>query len=167
MLISGSGPEDQDETIGPNKPFRDLAWGLAAQGVATLRFDKRTYQPKTSLDIAHFTVKEEYVDDPLAAIDLISQTDGIDPAKVFILGHSLGGYVLPRIAAGRSKRRRDDHRLWFSPPLPETILRQVRYIASLSETHACAGRDRRPADHAQYADLVNQINALTRRQPCR
>jgi hypothetical protein len=42
VLIAGSGPQDRDETIGPNKPLRDLAWGLASQGIAVLRYDKRT-----------------------------------------------------------------------------------------------------------------------------
>ena len=42
ILVHGSGPQDRDETIGPNKPFRDLAWGLAARGIATLRYEKRT-----------------------------------------------------------------------------------------------------------------------------
>ena len=42
VLVHGSGPNDRDETIGPNKPFKDLAWGLASQGIAVLRYDKRT-----------------------------------------------------------------------------------------------------------------------------
>jgi hypothetical protein len=42
VLVHGSGPNDRDETIGPNKPFRDLAWGLATQGIAVLRYDKPT-----------------------------------------------------------------------------------------------------------------------------
>jgi hypothetical protein len=42
VLVHGSGPHDRDETIGPNKPFRDLAWGLASQGIAVLRYEKRT-----------------------------------------------------------------------------------------------------------------------------
>jgi hypothetical protein len=42
ILVHGSGPNDRDETIGPNKPFRDIAWSLAEKGIATLRYDKRT-----------------------------------------------------------------------------------------------------------------------------
>jgi dienelactone hydrolase len=160
VLISGSGPEDQDETIGPNKPFRDIAWGLAAQGVASIRFDKRTYQPKAALDIAHFTLKEEYVDDAVAAINLISTTDGIDPAKVFILGHSLGGYVLPRIAQADPKVAGMIIASGLALPLPETILRQTRYIISLSEGTP-APEATEDAQVTAISDLVNQINALT------
>jgi uncharacterized protein len=42
ILVHGSGPLDRDETIGPNKPFRDLAHGLASRGIAVLRYEKRT-----------------------------------------------------------------------------------------------------------------------------
>jgi hypothetical protein len=43
VVLPGSGPTDRDSTIGPNKPLKDLAWGLASRGVAVLRFDKVTY----------------------------------------------------------------------------------------------------------------------------
>ena len=110
-LISGSGPNDRDETVGQNKPFRDLAWGLASQGIASVRFDKRTLAARASLDLTTLTVKEEFVDDALAAVKLLRGTDGIDPAKVFLLGHSLGGYVAPRIAAADPTDRRGDYRV--------------------------------------------------------
>src|SRR5258708_674329 len=42
VLVHGSGPNDRDETIGGNRPFRDLAWGLASRGIAVVRYDKRT-----------------------------------------------------------------------------------------------------------------------------
>ena len=164
VLISGSGPEDQDETIGPNKPFRDLAWGLAAQGIATIRFDKRTYQPTAALDIAHFTIKEEYVDDSVAAINLISQTDGIDPTKVFILGHSLGGYILPRIAQADPKVAGLIIASGSANPLPETILRQINYLLSVANATQEAAATEDPI-LAQYQDAVSQINALTTDSP--
>ena len=42
VLVHGSGPHDRDETIGPNKPSKDLAWGLASRGIAVMRYEKRT-----------------------------------------------------------------------------------------------------------------------------
>ena len=165
VLIAGSGPEDQDETIGPNKPFRDLAWGLAAQGIATIRFDKRTYQPKTALDLKTFTVKEEYIDDSVAAIDLISQTQGIDPAKVFILGHSQGGYVLPRIAqAADGKVAGMIIASGLATSLQEAILRQTRYLLSLSEATPTADATEDPQVTA-IQSLIDQIAALTPSSP--
>jgi uncharacterized protein len=50
------------------KPFRDLALGLAPRGIAALRYEKRTQQYAGKLDgLANFTVKEESIDDALAA----------------------------------------------------------------------------------------------------
>jgi dienelactone hydrolase len=98
-LVHGSGSHDRDETIGPNKPFADLACGLATRGVAVLRYEKRTRQHGARLMAAGpFTVKEETVDDALAAAALLRDTAGIDPQRVFVLGHSLGGMLVPRIA---------------------------------------------------------------------
>lgn len=102
VLVHGSGPNDRDETIGPNKPFRDLAWGLASQGIAVLRYDKRTkVYAKKMQDLglsATITVREEVIDDALAAVALLPHCiQELNPQRIFVLGHSLGGYLLPRI----------------------------------------------------------------------
>jgi len=98
VLVHGSGPNDKDETIGPNKPFKDLAWGLASEGIAVLRYDKRTKVYGLQIDPKNFTVQDEVIEDALLAIDFLRQQEKIDPAKVFLLGHSLGGQLVPNIA---------------------------------------------------------------------
>jgi dienelactone hydrolase len=99
VLVHGSGPADRDATLGPNKPFRDLARGLASRSIATLRYEKRTRQHGAKLAaLQQFTVKEETVDDAVAAVRLLQKTGGIDPERVYVLGHSLGGMLAPRIA---------------------------------------------------------------------
>jgi len=100
VLVHGSGPNDRDETVGPNKPFRDLALGLASQGIAVLRYEKRTREHGMkfiSLLKNRFTVDDETVDDALAAVSLLRRTERIDPSKIFVLGHSLGGSIIPRV----------------------------------------------------------------------
>lgn len=98
VLVHGSGPNDRDETIGPNKPFQDLAQGLASQGIAVLRYDKRTrVYPSKLASFPKLTVKEETIDDALAAVALLRQTEQVDQKKIFVLGHSLGGMLVPRI----------------------------------------------------------------------
>jgi len=102
VLVHGSGPNDRDETIGSAKPFRDLAWGLAEQGIAVLRYDKRTYAHGKSFTpdmLASFTVKDETVDDAIAAAKLLKSDKRIDASKVYVVGHSLGGMLAPRIDA--------------------------------------------------------------------
>jgi len=98
ILIHGSGPNDRDESIGPNKPFKDIAWGLATKGIATLRYEKRTKEyPEKSATIINLTIQEETIDDAIAAVDLLTIHEQIDKERIFILGHSLGGMVAPRI----------------------------------------------------------------------
>lgn len=101
VLVHGSGPHDRDETIGANKPFKDLAWGLATKGIVVLRYEKRTKQYATEIlsTMKDFTVNEETINDALAGVNLLRENEGIDPNKIFILGHSLGATLAPRIAA--------------------------------------------------------------------
>lgn len=100
VLVHGSGPSDRDETAYAVKPFRDLAHGLAARGIATLRFDKRTFVHSQKFGAnPKFTVQQESVEDALAAVRLLAADERIDAGQIYVLGHSLGGLVLPRIFA--------------------------------------------------------------------
>lgn len=114
VLLAGSGPADRDATIGRNKMMKDLAWGLASQGIAVLRFDKVTYTHRDALaDVTDFTVVDEYVTPAVAAIQLLRDHPSVDPALVFVLGHSQGGTVAPA-----SRRRSLPSRAWSSSPAP-------------------------------------------------
>jgi len=133
VLVHGSGPHDRDESIGPNKPFKDLAWGLASKGIAVLRYDKRTkaHQERFASITDHITVKEETIDDALAAISLLRQTKKIDPEKIFVLGHSLGGTLIPRIGLADKDITGFIVMAGSTRPLEDVILEQVTYLASL------------------------------------
>lgn len=98
VLVQGSGQSDRDETIYANKPFRDIAWGLAQQGIATLRYDKRfyTYSEEGQKMASDITVQQEITDDALAALALVQQDERFDAS--FLLGHSQGGMLMPAIA---------------------------------------------------------------------
>ena len=99
VLVHGSGPNDRDETIGNTKLFRDLAHLMAQAGIASVRYDKRTYAAKVREgEMAGFTVKEESIDDAVAAAQLLRADPRIDPDRVYLIGHSLGAMIAPRIA---------------------------------------------------------------------
>jgi uncharacterized protein len=135
VLVHGSGPNDRDETVEAAKPFRDLAWGLASRGIAVLRYEKRTRQHGARLASApNFTVREETVDDAVAAAALLRGSEGVDPARVYVLGHSLGAMVVPRIGGQDLKIAGFIVMAGAARPLEDLILEQVTYIASLDGT---------------------------------
>ena len=135
VLVAGSGPNDRDETIDPNKPLRDVAQGLAECGIAVLRYDKRTKAHPQNFIGKPYTIDDEVTDDAVAAIELLRKQPGIDPSRVFVLGHSLGAQMAPRIAqhdpniAGLVLIAAPAHHLL------DEMLRQLRYSASIDPAH--------------------------------
>jgi dienelactone hydrolase len=133
VLVHGSGPNDQDETIGPNKPFKDIAWGLASNDIVVLRYEKRTkHYPEECAGLQNFTVNEETIIDALAAVDVLNTSPYVDYAQIVILGHSFGGMLAPRIA--NQDNRVAGLILLAAPtrPLEDLMLEQTRYLMNLS-----------------------------------
>ena len=133
VLVHGSGPNDQDESIGPNKPFKDLAWGLASRGIAVLRYNKRTlqYAKEIKAQGAGLTVNEETVGDARLAVGLLAKRPEVDSSRVFVLGHSLGATLAPRIAEGDAQVAGLIMLAGTTRPLERVIVEQLKYIASL------------------------------------
>lgn len=98
VLVHGSGAGDRDETLGGNKTFRDIAWGLAALGVVVLRYDKRPHVNPAWFAKPGFTVKDETIDDAVSALAVLREQPEVNVSRTFVLGHSLGGMLAPRIA---------------------------------------------------------------------
>ncbi len=136
VLVHGSGPQDRDETIGPNKPFRDLASGLASWGVVVLRYDKRTLARRAEVAALgdRLTLQEETIDDAVAAVAGLRARQEVDGRRIFVLGHSLGGVAVPRIAALDPRIAGFVLMATPSRPLEQTILEQATYLASLDGT---------------------------------
>jgi uncharacterized protein len=134
VLVHGSGPNDEDETLGPNKPFKDIAWGLGSKGIAVLRYDKRThkYAGELKKNLAGMTVKEEVTDDARAAVTLLATQQGVDKNRIYVLGHSLGATLAPRIAEGDDQVAGIIVMAGITRPLGQTVVDQVKYLAALS-----------------------------------
>ncbi|TXK84977.1 S9 family peptidase [Paenibacillus sp. N3.4] len=102
VFVHGSGALDKDETIGANKLFRDIADGLAKKGIASLRYDKRTYTYGKQIIQelgGSLTVEEEIIYDALFASRILKSDPRVDANRVFMIGHSQGGMLAPRIDA--------------------------------------------------------------------
>lgn len=145
VLVHGSGPHDRDETIGPNKPFKDIAEGLAASGIGSLRYDKRTFFAPKSIT-PESTVEEETIADAVAAIGAAAKEPGANPARVYLLGHSLGGMLAPYIV----QRAAETHAVILmaaaAVPLDQTTERQLAFQMK--------------ANGASQADIDKQIGQV-------
>jgi dienelactone hydrolase len=127
VLVHGSGPNDRDETLGPNKVFRDIAWGLASQGIAVLRYDKYSYVYDSMPE--NISDRDLLVANALSAVDLLKSDANVE--KVFVLGHSEGGWLAPLIAE-ESNGAVDGLIILAGPTksMPAVLLGQFSYLLS-------------------------------------
>jgi dienelactone hydrolase len=139
VLVHGSGPSDMDETIGANKPFKDLAIGLAAKGIGSVRYVKRTllYANEFSKE---FTIKEEVTDDAVAAVALAKTIKGVDQKNVYLLGHSLGGMLAPQLANLAPALNGIILAAAPARKLTDIIIEQNKYFFDLSKDTTAAGK---------------------------
>lgn len=139
ILVHGSGPHDQDETIGPNKVFRDIAWGLSSRGIAVFRYGKRTHKyaerlkKDKKLTEMMSNVESEVIEDVGEAVSILAKTPGIDPQRIFVLGHSLGGMLAPAIALYAPQVAGLIVMAGAMRPLDEIVLEQQIYLMSSGE----------------------------------
>lgn len=158
VLVQGSGPQDEDETIGPNKPFRDIAEGLSAYGIATLRYDKRTHFAPRSF-LAHPDLEHETILDAVAALGYAASLPDVDGHRVFLLGHSLGGLAAPAIVADRLQQKPGSVRgiIFLAAPatsMESTIERQ--FAASAERSGESAAQI--SALRTRWEKIFTQIN---------
>lgn len=155
VLVHGSGPHDADESLGPHKLFKDLAWGLASRKIAVLRYPKRTFQYRGKLSNADIaTVKEETTDDALAAVAALAGMKEIDGKRLFVVGHSLGAGLAPRIAAAEPRVHGVVLLAGATRKQWHLVVEQRRYLAGLSgpPTEAGAAAIRQAEESAKKLD---------------
>ncbi len=133
VLVHGSGPNDRDETIGPNKPFRDLAHGLCSAGFAVLRYDKRTkvHAGLVLKDAKSITLDTETSDDAKKAVAFLKTHAKIKPDQIFVIGHSLGAMAAPGIARDLPELAGIVMMAGNARPLEDLILEQITFLSKL------------------------------------
>lgn len=96
VLVSGSGPQDRDETVAGHKPFLVLADHLTRRGIAVLRYDDRGVGASSG-EFETATVPD-FASDARAAVEFLASRTQIDASKIGLAGHSEGGIVAPMVA---------------------------------------------------------------------
>lgn len=131
VLVHGPGPSDRDESLFSTRIFRDLAEGLASRGYAVLRYDKRTQVYGRELSGMSYTIQDETVEDAVRALALMRTQPEVDPDRVFVLGHSLGGYASPRIAGRDGKLAGLIVLAGAARPIEDVAFDQTEYVVRL------------------------------------
>ncbi len=159
VFVHDAGPHDRDSTYGPNKLFKDFADGLASRGIASLRYDKRSYVHMAALaTLGQYTTKDETIEDALAAVAALKTTAGIDPRRIFVAGHGLGGMLAPRIAAADSSIAGLVILAGGVRPLDVSIIEQLQYLADADGIISDAER-RSLEDARATMDAVAKLTA--------
>lgn len=121
VLVSGSGPQDRDETLFNHKPFAAIADCLTQQGIVVIRYDDRGVGESTG-DFAKATTAD-FASDAAAAIAYARKLKYVDKNKVGVVGHSEGGLVAMMLAAEGKKNAPNFIALLAAPGIPmKTIL---------------------------------------------
>jgi pimeloyl-ACP methyl ester carboxylesterase len=133
IIIHGSGPLDEDGTYVANKPYADLAWGLASKGIGVLRFTKRTRKYFSAIKDKglEITPDLESTEDAIAAFNAVKLYREVDPENIFLLGHGTGGMIIPR--ALQILKDLKGMILMGAParPLPDVLIEQLEYVLTL------------------------------------
>lgn len=135
VLLHGSGPQDRDGTLGPNKIYRDMAWGLAEEGIAVIRYDKRTrvYGNNCVPLGGKLTPEVEVVEDALSAVRLAKTLPEADTSRIFVVGHSLGAMLAPLVAFRCGSLAGIALLAPGARQLEDMAEEQLRYVASLGD----------------------------------
>ena len=131
VLVHGSGPNNMDETILACKPFKDIAHSLSSEGFVVLRYNKRTFEHSKRVDPYRITPEEEVIEDVVSAVKRLLEEELVD--KVFVLGHSLGGYLIPRIASRCQEASGFISMNGCTRPIYELVIDQTKYLSPLDE----------------------------------
>lgn len=142
LLVHGSGCIDRDETIGPNKVFAQLANRLSNDGYVVLRYDKRSCGKSGGT----FAVRDRLIADARDAIAYLRAQPEVDPKRIFVLGHSEGGELVPSVAIADRHLRGIVLMAPPAIPLDQILMQQALRLVPASERAAMTRRERANLD---------------------
>lgn len=156
LLITGSGPQDRDETIFDHKPFLVIADALTKRGVAVLRVDDRGIGGSQGGDLAKATTAD-FATDVEAGVAFLRARKDIDPTRIGLIGHSEGGVIAPMVAA-------KDPKIAFIVLLAGTGVQGGKVLPTQARDMALA-EGASPEAAKKQGDTVNVATLLVRMQP--
>jgi len=152
VFLAGSGPTDRDSTLEPNKPLKDLAWGLASNPIAVVRWDNPSAESSKISD-ENITLQKEYLPYADAAIKALREKLASSYIPFFVLGHSLGAMVAPMVANADAKLKGIVMLSAASGKMYNSALKQMKYLVSLNHQPPFATQE--------YVDLLSkQVAAI-------
>ncbi len=153
VLVHGPGPNDRNEALFATRIFEDLAEGLSSHGFAVLRYDKRSKVYGEELSQITYTLDDETVEDAVRAVAVLRKQPEVDPARIYVLGHSLGGYASPRIAARDGKLAGIILLAGLARPVEDAAMDQTDYVAHLKGEPAMSEQARLDQLKAEVAKV--------------
>ncbi len=154
LFVHGSGQHDKDETIFENKPFKDIAESLFAKGIASYRFDKRTFSNPETLN-EKITIDDEVTNDVINIISYFKNDKSFADYDIVVLGHSLGANLLPRIANKSNQISKIILLAGNSRPLDQLIIEQFEYLYALTPTQELKDGMQKVKEQAQFLNSKN------------
>jgi fermentation-respiration switch protein FrsA (DUF1100 family) len=173
LLITGSGPQDRDESLMGHKPFLVLSDFLTRHGIAVLRADDRGTAHSTG-DFATAT-SADFATDALAGVALLKSRPEVDPHRIGLIGHSEGGLIAPMVAAGMvpaDPQATSDKAIAFivllaGPGTPgiDILAAQTRLLAEAAGAPKTTAEQSSAAERALLQFVVNEKDpaALTKK----
>ena len=146
IMLAGSGPQDKDVSIGPNKLFRDISEGFLKNNIASIRYDKRTltYGAEIMKEYDSLSIEKETIEDALSAVALavaLAKTfPNVDKSNIWIMGHSLGAMFAPAVGANKSVKG-IIMLAGSSRNFEDIALEQYEYIYSLDTTQTAIKKE--------------------------
>lgn len=150
IFIHGSGPNDRDETIFENKPFKEIAESLYKRGIASYRFDKKTFSNPESFN-DNSTIDEEVTIDIINIINYFKNDSQFSNYEIILLSHSLGAYLTPRIINKSNKVSKAIMLAGNARSLDKLIIEQYNYLYEINQNEDFK---------SELGKLKNQISFL-------